>query len=116
MVAGLCLNALCHDGEFGAEVYTAASDKDQASLVFHHADGMVSMNKELKKRLIVSRGTGQRAIAYRDAMSSYQVIDALPSGAHGLNIHFCAVDELHAQRNRDLVDVLQTATGARLNQ
>jgi phage terminase large subunit-like protein len=112
-LAGMCLHALCFDGEFGAEVYSAASDREQASLIFHHADGMVMLDPALKKRLTVSRGVGQRTIAYRDAMSTYQVIDALPDGAHGLNIHFCAVDELHAQKNRDLVDVLQTATGAR---
>lgn len=112
-LAGMCLHALCFDGEFGAEVYSAASDREQASLIFKHADGMVMLDPALSKRLTVSRGVGQRTIAYKNAMSMYQVIDALPDGAHGLNIHFCAVDELHAQRNRDLVDVLQTATGAR---
>lgn len=113
LAGGLCLYALAADGERGAEVISAASDRDQASLIFHHADGMVVQSPRLSRELKVNRGVGQRTISYRAAMSVYQVIDAVPEGAHGLNIHFCAIDELHAQRGRDLVDTLQTGFGAR---
>lgn len=109
--AGLCLYALYADGERGAEVYSAASDRDQASLVFSHAKGMVAQSVPLRRSLQVYKA--QRSIAYEDMASGYQVIDSIPEGAHGFNVHFAAIDELHAHKNRELVDVLLTGTGSR---
>ena len=109
--AGLCLYALYADGEDGAEVYGAASDRDQASLVFSHAKGMVVQSQPLKRSLRVHRA--QKAIVYEDKASTYQVIDSIPEGAHGFNVHFAAIDELHAHKNRELADVLLTGTGSR---
>lgn len=109
--AGLCLYALYSDGEVGAEVYSAASDRDQASLVFAHAKGMVAQSHQLKKSLQVYKA--RKSIAYESAASSYEVIDAIPEGAHGFNVHFAAIDELHAHKNRELMDVLLTGTGSR---
>lgn len=109
--AGLCLYALYSDDEIGAEVYSAASDRDQASLVFAHAKGMVAQSPQLKKSLQIFKA--RKSIAYESAASVYEVIDAIPEGAHGFNVHFAAIDELHAHRNRELVDVLLTGTGSR---
>ena len=45
--------------------------------------------------------------------SSFKAISADATTKHGFSTHFCVVDELHAQRDRELVDVLLTSTGAR---
>lgn len=113
LVAGLCLYGLVADDEDGAEIYGMASDRDQASLVFDHAKGMVQLEPELSKRLRVYKGLGQRAIAFEDVGSSYKVVDSSATGSHGWNTHLGVVDELHTQPNRELVDVLSTSTGAR---
>lgn len=113
MVAGLCLYALGCDGEIGAEIYGAATDRDQARLVFDYARGMVYNEPVLGQRYKVYRGSGQLAITCEDTMSSYKVIDAQAKDKHGFNGHMIVIDELHGQDTRELVDVLTTSTGSR---
>ena len=109
LIAGLCNYVLFCDGEPGAEIYSAAADRDQASLVFAQAKGMVLQSPELEQRSKIYES--HRSIEH--AGSSYRVISADANTKHGFNTHFVVVDELHAQPNRELVDVLTTSTGAR---
>tara|TARA_R110000803_G_scaffold43701_1_gene93001 strand:+ start:919 stop:2610 length:1692 start_codon:yes stop_codon:yes gene_type:complete len=110
-VAALCIYMLACDGEPGAEVYSAAKDTEQAALIFAHAKGMVRQEPELSERLQVFKGIGQRAIAYEETSSMYRVLDGIPD--HGLNSHFAAIDEVHQQKDGELMDVLDTSTAAR---
>ena len=112
--AGLCLLVLWCDHEPGAEIYSAAAEREQASLVFAHAKGMVEAEPELFSALKVYGGLGQRAITLESENSSYKVISADAGTKHGGNVHLAVIDELHAQPNRDLVDVLMTGMGSRL--
>ena len=107
--AGICVFVLFCDGEIGAQLVSAAEDKDQASLLYRHAAGMVDQEPELANRAQVFRGTGQRSIVYSAENSAYKVIAADAAGAHGGNPSLVLVDELHAQPDRELVDVLQTS-------
>ncbi|HOX23422.1 MAG TPA: terminase large subunit, partial [Elusimicrobiales bacterium] len=109
LCAGLALYLLMADREPSAEVYSAAADREQASIIFDIAKSMVSVSNELNLRLKVFR----KAIAYNKAMSSYKVLSADAYTKHGLNAHGIIFDELHAQPNRELWDVLATSTGAR---
>jgi phage terminase large subunit-like protein len=109
LAAGIALYLFFADGEYGAEVYSAAADRDQAGIVFELARGMVSESPELTRRCQVFK----RAIIQQGNMSTYRVLSADAYTKHGLNAHGVVVDELHAQPNRDLVDVLVTSTGAR---
>ena len=109
LIAGLLTLVLVWDGEPGAEIYSAAADAGQAALIFEQAKGMVENSEELRTRLRVYR----RAIVYEDMGSAYKPISAEVSSKHGYNAHFVVVDELHAQPNRELVDVLETSMGAR---
>jgi phage terminase large subunit-like protein len=113
LIAGFCLFVLVADGEPGAEIYSAAADREQATLVFDQAKGMVHQNPLLAERLKIYGGLGQRAIMYESQMSSYKVISADADTKHGYNTHLAVIDELHAQPNRELVDVLGTSTGSR---
>jgi phage terminase large subunit-like protein len=110
IAAALALKLLLADGEAGAEVYGAAADKDQASIVFNVARDMVDMNPHLRKRVKVYRA---RVMEVPKTGSVYRVLSSDAFSKHGLNAHGIVFDEIHAQPNRELWDVLTTSTGAR---
>ncbi|MCL5073188.1 MAG: terminase large subunit, partial [Actinobacteria bacterium] len=98
--ATLSLYHLFADHEQGGEIYSAAVDKDQASLVFDEAAMMDRQNKSLarKSKIIDSR---KRIVNYR-TNSFYKAIPANVAGAYGGNISCVIYDELHAAANREL--------------
>lgn len=109
--AGLALYCLLCDGEPGPEVYSAAYSREQASLVYQAAVGMVRANPALAGYCqIVESG---RRILRRAAEGRYAALPAESASAHGYNPSAVLFDELHTQRTRDLYDVLKTGTGAR---
>jgi phage terminase large subunit-like protein len=109
LAAGIALLLLFADGEYGAEVYSAAADRDQASIVHDLARQMTEASPHLDSRAEVYK----RSIVVGETMSAYHVLSADAYTKHGKNAHGVIVDELHAQPNRDLVDVLVTSTGSR---
>jgi len=109
LAAGIALYLLFADGEPGAEVYSAAADRDQASIVFDEAKRMVEATHHLSKLAEVFK----RAVIVPSTHSAYRVLSADAYTKHGLNAHGVVFDELHAQPNRELWDVLTTSTGAR---
>jgi len=111
LAAALAIYFLLFDGEIGAEVYSAAADKDQAALVFNVAAQMVRNDPELYAQceLIDS----QKRIVHRRSGSFYRAISAEAYSKHGFNASVVIYDELHAAPNRELWDVLSTSQGAR---
>jgi phage terminase large subunit-like protein len=107
LAAGMALYLLFADREPGAEVYSAAADREQARIVFSVAKEMVEGSPALRKRARVKRDS----IEVRGSV--YRVLSAEAYTKHGLNAHGIIFDELHAQPNRELWDVLTTSTGAR---
>lgn len=107
--AALAILLLVADGEKGAEVYSAASDRDQARLVFEMAKGMINNNEELQEILKPFRNS----IMMPKYNSYYHAISADAHTKHGYNSHGVIYDELHTAKTRDLLDVLMTSTGAR---
>ena len=106
--SAICNLLLFTDGEIGAQIYSAASDAEQAALLFRHASGMVEQSPALAKRARIFTGTGQRAIVYEAERSSYKVVSAEAKGKHGFNPHAALIDELH-MAPRDLVAAFRTA-------
>lgn len=109
--SGIALYLLCADGEPGAEVYTAAADRDQADIVFGESEKMVRKSPSLRRRLktISSRKT----IFYPGTVSVYRALSADVPTKEGLNISGLIFDELHAQKTRDLWDTLHWGGAAR---
>ena len=109
LLSGLGLYHLCADGEMNAEVYGCAADKQQASLIFDVAVDMVDQNPILKEhiKLIIST----KRMVYNPTRSFYQVCSAEAYSKHGLNISCCLFDEIHAQPNRELYDVMTFGSG-----
>jgi phage terminase large subunit-like protein len=108
MCAGIALKLL-FDAEPGAEIYSCAADRDQARLVFDMAKVCVEQSPKLRSKLKVFRNS----IVREDTHSFYKALSAEAFTKHGLNAHGVIFDELHAQPDRELVDVMQTSMGAR---
>jgi phage terminase large subunit-like protein len=111
LAAAVALYGLLGDGEIGAEVYSAASDKDQAALVFNVAASMVRADPVLDGQCEIV--DSQKRIVHRKSGSVYRAISAEAYSKHGFNASMVVYDELHAAPNRELWDVLSTSMGAR---
>lgn len=103
------LVAFC-DNEMGAQIYSAASEREQAALVYRQTKGMILNNPELSKKC--KPYVTFKSIEYPNNVT-YKALSADADTKHGFNTHFVVVDELHAQPDRELVDVLITSTGSR---
>lgn len=115
MAAGILLYVLFNDDEPGAEIYGAASEYRQASLVFEHARGMVAYNPRLAGRAQIFKGQAKAIqLGEDEGWSTYRVIPASEDAIHGGNIHCAVIDELHAIDKRGVVENIMTGTGARL--
>ena len=109
LAAAVALYLLAGDGEWGAEVYGCAADRQQASIVFDVACQMVEQCPALKKR--IKPVLSQKRLVYTPLNSFYQVLSAESYTKHGLNVHGVVFDELHAQPNRLLYDVMTHGSG-----
>lgn len=115
LIAGIVIYGLMFDGERGAEIYSAAADRDQAKLVFMTVKGMILASDELLRRTTVYQHSivEMNPATGMETGSFYKPISAEAGTKHGYNSHIIVVDELHAQPNDELVDVLETSTGSR---
>ncbi|MBB95592.1 MAG: terminase [Rhodobacteraceae bacterium] len=107
----LGLYMLAADGEEGSEVYSAATTRDQARIVFRVAQAMARKMAGLRKTLGVR--VPAQAITQESSNSTFQALSADGHTLDGLNIHMAIVDELHAHKTPDVYDVLETGLGKR---
>ena len=104
LAAAVALYLLYADNEPSAEVYGAAADRQQASIVFDVAKQMIEMSPALMKRSKLM-GATKRIVNYSNA-GYYQVLSAEVGGKHGFSVSGLVFDEIHTQPNRQLYDVL----------
>lgn len=104
------LHSLLWGGD-GAEVYSCAADKEQAKIVFKVAKRMVEMDPDLSKVIKPYRDV----LEVPESGSTYRALSAEAYTKEGLNPSCVLFDELHAQPNDELYDVMSNAFGARLD-
>ncbi len=109
LAAGLGLYMLLADGEGGAEVYSVATKRDQARISHGEATRMVKASPVIRREANVFRDN----IHILGTASKFEPLGADANTMDGLNVHGAIVDEVHAHKNRDVWDVIETATGAR---
>lgn len=109
--SGIALYMLAADGEHGAEVYSAATTREQARIVFDVAREMAARSPGLRDQLGVALLAHSITAAYTS--SKFLPLAAEASTQDGLNVHLAVLDELHAHKRRELYDVLDTARGSR---
>lgn len=115
LAGGLGLYHLMADGELSGEVYLCAADKDNAAIVFNvclymidHTPALAKLRRRGKLKVIES----QRKIYYLPTSSILRVLSSDAYSKHGYSPSCVIFDELHAQRNRELWDVMTGAAGS----
>ena len=112
ITSGIGLYMLTADDEPGAEVYSAATTRDQAKIVFGDAQSMVRKSPDLREAFGVEAAA--HSIYQQSSGSKFLALSRDQQGnLDGLNVHMAAVDELHGHKDRGVWDVLETGTGAR---
>ena len=107
--AGIGLYLFAYDDEPGAEVYCAATKRDQAKIVWGEGKRMVQRSPELHRKIDLFRSS----MVIMNTACKYEPLGADEDTLDGLNPHASIIDELHAHKSRAVWDVLETASGAR---
>ncbi|MEU3074397.1 terminase large subunit [Streptomyces laurentii] len=107
--SGIGLVLLLADREIGAEVYAAAGSLPQAERVFDDAKRMALTSRAVRGRVEVLRGL----IRVPRTGGIFRALSKIAETAHGLNVSGAIVDEVHVHKRRDLIDAIETGTGAR---
>lgn len=97
------------DGEGGSDVYSVATKKDQAKIVFNESVNMIKQSPELYPFVKKKRD----GLYFDKAFSKFEPLSSDSQTLDGLNCHYVVIDELHAVKNRDLYDVLKQSTPTR---
>lgn len=111
LLSAAALYALGADGEAGPEVYSAATTRDQAKIVFDSARKMAMNTPDLRAALGIS--IAKNALVVEDTAGTFKPLSSDEDSLEGLNIHFVAIDELHAHKKRAVYDVCESAMGKR---
>jgi len=113
LAAGVGMKGLTADGEARAEIYAAATKKDQAMILFRDAVAMYSLSPELNKRLSPS-GVGENVwnLAYRATGSWFRPISA-DDGQSGPRPHVALIDEVHEHKTVQVVEMMRAGTKSR---
>lgn len=113
LAAGLGMYGMTSDDEPRAEIYAAATKKDQAMVLFRDAVAMYQQSIELTKRLAPS-GTGENVwnLAYREKGSFFRPI-AADDGQSGPRPHMSLIDEVHEHRNNTVIEMQRAGTKSR---
>lgn len=113
MAAAIGNKLFLNDGEPGAEVYTAATKRDQARITHEESKaqvrGLLRDDPRLKKIIAVSRDN----LAIPSMRCKYEPLGQDADTMDGLNVHAAIIDELHMHKTPDVWNVLETATAAR---
>lgn len=113
LAAGIGIKGLVADGEPRAEIYSAATKKDQAMILFRDAVAMVDQSPGLAKRITKS-GTGERAwnLAYLKTGSFFRPISS-DDGQSGPRPHIALIDEVHEHKNNNTIEMMRAGTKSR---
>lgn len=111
MAAGIGLYGLVADGEPSAEVYSAATTREQARIVWKDAEGMVMRSKELSA--LVNRQVSNLSVP--GTGSVFRPLSADQKGLHGPRVHIALIDELHKHPSAEVVDAIRAGTKGRMN-
>lgn len=109
LLAGIALYMLIADNEPGAEVYSTATKKDQARIIFDETHNMVRQSPELN-RFVKKRKSD---LYFPLRMAKFQALGKNSDTLDGLNAHCVIMDELHSVKDRNLYEVMKQSQSAR---
>lgn len=112
LAAGIGLYLCFADGEMGAEVYSAATTRDQARIVFEVAQGMVRKRPDMQKAMGIE--VSAHAVSSVGTDSAFKPLSRDYGGnLDGKHVHGAVIDELHAHKSNDTYEVMATGMGSR---
>lgn len=109
MLAGIALYMMLADGEAGAEIYSVATKRDQAKIIFDEVCHMVSQSPYLRKHIRKRKSD----LYFSAAMSKMQALGKNSDTLDGLNSSCVIIDELHGIKDRNLYEVMKQSQSAR---
>lgn len=109
LLSGLALYMLIADNEPGAEIYSVASKKDQAKIIFDETLNMVKQSKDLSEVLKKRKSDLYFSLTF----SKMQPLGKNSDTLDGLNSHLVIMDELHSIKDRNLYEVMKQSQSAR---
>ena len=109
LAAAIATYMLTKDGEGGAEIYSVATKRDQAKIVWEEAKKMIKKSPCLAKRIRCLIG----GIYYDATDSSFRALASDSNSLDGLNAHLVVADEVHAWKDKNLMDVMYDSMSAR---
>lgn len=113
LAAGVLIYCQCCEPEDGAQLISAATTYDQAAIIFKVAKAMVNKTPALREAFGLE--TWAKAITRESVNANFKALHAKASTQDGLNPSHTALDEIHAHKTGDLLNVLTSAAGARAN-
>lgn len=113
LCSAVLLYCFCCEQENGPQVISAATTGSQARIVFNVAKRMVEKTEDLREAFTLEPFAN--AIARYEVGGTFKPINAKASTQDGLNPSHCGIDEIHAHKTHDLLNVLKSAAGARRN-
>lgn len=113
LCSAILLYCFCCEQENGPQVISAATTGSQARIVFNVAKRIVEKVADLREHFMLEPFAN--AIARYENGGTFKPINAKASTQDGLNPSHCGIDEIHAHKNHDLLNVLKSAAGARRN-
>ena len=109
LMSSLALYMMMADGEGGAEVYSLASKRDQAAILFDEAHNMIKQSKHLARHVRKRKSD----LYFEPTMSLFKPLAKNSNTLDGLNAHCVIIDELHSIQDRNLYDVMKQSQSAR---
>ena len=107
--SGIANYMLTSDREGGAEIYSIATKKDQSKIVWEESKKMIKKSPLLDKRIRCLVG----GIYYDATDSSFRALSSDSNSLDGLNSHLVIADEVHAWKDKNLLDVMYDSMSAR---
>ncbi|KMJ56444.1 terminase [Bacillus sp. LL01] len=109
MLAGIALYMFIADNEGGAEIYSIASKKDQAKILFDEAHNMIKQSPYLSKHIRKRKSD----LYFHHTMSKFMPLGKTSNTLDGLNSYLVVIDELHSILDRNLYEVMKQSQSAR---
>ncbi|MBH9580367.1 terminase large subunit [Staphylococcus felis] len=109
MLSAIALYMMIADGESGAEVYSVASKRDQANILFDQAHEMIKQSPDLNKNIRKRKSD----LYFAHNFSKMQSLGKNSNSLDGLNAHLVVIDELHSIQDRNLYEVMKQSQSAR---
>ncbi|EGQ2804660.1 TPA: terminase large subunit, partial [Staphylococcus pseudintermedius] len=109
MLSAIALYMMIADGESGSEVYSVASKRDQANILFDQAHEMIVQSPDLNKNIRKRKSD----LYFAHNFSKMQSLAKNSNSLDGLNAHLVVIDELHSIQDRNLYEVMKQSQSAR---